>query len=95
MTGNGEPRIAVVAAGAITVLSRRCGLPEAAGDLGTYYDPDDEAGFNRALNAARRRSERHAQSPSARRSYNRRIAAHVAKFRPETVVENILREMSS
>jgi glycogen(starch) synthase len=84
-----------IAAGAITVLSRRGGLPEAAGDLGIYFDPDNEVSFEQALDRARSQFEEHVTSPSARRSYKLRTAKHLAKFQPNVVVDKILREMSA
>jgi glycosyltransferase involved in cell wall biosynthesis len=83
-----------VAAGAISLVSNRGGLPEAAGPLGIYFDPDDEQGFKEALQSARGRFESHLASPSQRQEYETQVAAHVAEFRPEVVMRKILKEMT-
>jgi glycosyltransferase involved in cell wall biosynthesis len=83
-----------VAAGAIAVLSGRGGLPEAAGDLGFYFDPDDEDEFDRALADARQLLETHLTSPALRNSYEDSVREHLAKFRTQRAVDAILSEMS-
>ncbi|MFC5342761.1 glycosyltransferase family 4 protein [Brevundimonas staleyi] len=95
----GEPFGAValegVAAGAIVLRTDRGGLPEATDDLGVTFDPDDEASVGRALVQARDMFESHRAAPEVRSAYERRVADHVARFRPERVVETILKGMAT
>jgi glycogen(starch) synthase len=81
-------------AGAITVLTNRGGLTETTGDLGVFFDPDDEASFDAALKTARQKFDLHRQSTSAHEAYRRRVASHVASFKPSVVVAKILHEMA-
>jgi glycogen(starch) synthase len=84
-----------VAAGAITILTDRGGLPETAGDLGLYFNPDDDASFDKALDGAHACFQAHLASPDARAAYDQRVADHIALFQPATVVGKILEEMAT
>lgn len=83
-----------VAAGAMTILTDRGGLPETTGSLGFYYDPDDKVSFTDALRRARQTFETQLSDPAERKTWNQRTHAHVAQFQPETVVKTILTAMS-
>jgi glycosyltransferase involved in cell wall biosynthesis len=84
-----------VAAGALTILTRRGGLPEAAGSLGFYFDPENDATFLEALRSARSTFEGHLTESDRRDAWEADVLAHVDRFRPEINVRRILGAMAS
>lgn len=83
-----------VAAGGITILTDRGGLPETTGDLGVFFDPDSDSSFGDALKRARALFESHLASDAVRAAYDARVSEHVSQFQPATVVAKIIKEMA-
>lgn len=82
-----------VAAGAIPIIADRGGLTETAGELGSYYDPDDDDSFSQAVSRAKALLDLQLQSPEKRVAWLEAVEQHLAKFEPGVVVEKIIRAM--
>jgi glycosyltransferase involved in cell wall biosynthesis len=90
----GAVALEAVAAGALVVASNRGGLPEATGELGFLYDPDDPLSFQSALHDARRVLDCLLQDPEERSLRERVTMKHVANFAPSAVVDKIITALS-
>lgn len=86
----GSVALEAIAAGATTICTRRGGLPEAAGDLAVFFDPECPASFEAALDSARARVCLHQADPVQRNAYQAAVARHVAKFDPAMAVETTI-----
>jgi len=83
-----------IAAGALTILSNRGGLPETTGELGFFYEPGDDASFVEALKRARNTFDSHLASSCQRTEWERAVRDHVDRFNPEVDVERIIQAMA-
>lgn len=84
-----------LAAGALTIHSDRGGLPETTAALGYHFDPDNEASFVTALQQARQQHETMLASNEAEIAYRSAVAAHIANFQPDRVVDTIISTMGT
>src|SRR5690606_11172758 len=72
-----------LAAGAIPVIADRGGLMETAGEMGSYYDPDDDASFSRAVLRAKACLDAQLQSSEKCEAWALAVKQHLAKFEPQ------------
>lgn len=83
-----------LAAGAIPIVADRGGLRETVGELGFYFDPDDEESFTTALCEARAALDGQLASPGMRQEWLRKVEQHLQNFEPARVVERIVTAMT-
>jgi glycogen synthase len=91
----GATALESIAAGALTILTDRGGLPEAGGSCGFYFNPDAPDAFEKALAAAREAHSNYSRNAAALTTYEMAVNEHAARFQPSRVAQTIIREMTS